>query len=140
MGNPNVEEKEETFLCNTMSEKKEKDIPVPSKREFNKTELFCFQAQTRELFVHKSSLLDLITENSWCILNLPGVECSMEVDTTELIPSGPSVDSADAKRPMGINIEHGVSVRAAYKAMRKRVRIDASTKGTGGRTPSRGAT
>ena len=49
----------------------------------------------------------------------------MEVDTAELLPSGHSVDSPDAKRQMGINIEYGVSVRAAYKTIRKRVGIEA---------------
>ena len=57
-------------------------------------------------------------------VNVPGVECSMEVDTAEPPPSGPSVDSPDAKRQMAININNGVSVRAAHKAMRKRVRIE----------------
>ena len=49
----------------------------------------------------------------------------MEVDTVEHLPSGPSVDFPDAKRQMEINIGTVVSVRAAYKAMRKRVRIEA---------------
>ena len=52
-------------------------------------------------------------------LNLPGAECMMEKDTAESFPSGSSVDSPDAKRQMAIHIENGVSVRAAYKAMRK---------------------
>ena len=49
----------------------------------------------------------------------------MEDDTAEHLPSGPSVDSLDAKHQMEIDIGSGVSVRAAYKAMRKRVRIEA---------------
>ena len=47
----------------------------------------------------------------------------MEDDTAEHLPSGHSVDSADAKHQMEIDIGIGVSVRAAYEAMRKRVRI-----------------
>ena len=35
------------------------------------------------------------------------------------------MDSPDAKRQMEINIGNGVSVRAAYKAMRMRVRVEA---------------
>ena len=58
-------------------------------------------------------------------VHFPGVENSMEVDTAEHLPSGPSVDFPDAKRQMEINISNGVSVRAVYKAMRKRVRIEA---------------
>ena len=58
-------------------------------------------------------------------VNFPGVEYSMEVDTAEQLPSGPSVDFPDAKRQTEINIGNGVSVRAAYEAMRKRVRIEA---------------
>ena len=49
----------------------------------------------------------------------------MEVDTAEHLPSGPSVDFPDAKRQLEINVSNGVSVRAVYKAMRKRVRIEA---------------
>ena len=56
-------------------------------------------------------------------LNLPGVECSMEVDTAELLPSGPSVDSPDAKRQMGRKVSQ--FVRHTNKAMRKGVRIEA---------------
>ena len=33
-------------------------------------------------------------------LNLPGVECSMEVDTADFIPYGLSVDVPDAKLKM----------------------------------------
>ena len=51
----------------------------------------------------------------------------MEVDTAEHLPSGPSVDSSDAKRQMEINIGKGVSLRAAYEAMRKQVRVEAIT-------------
>ena len=58
-------------------------------------------------------------------LNLSGVDCVMEADTAELLLSGPSVDSPDAQRQMAIHIENGVSVRAAYKATRKRVRVEA---------------
>ena len=58
-------------------------------------------------------------------VNFPAVEYSMEVDTDERLPSGPSVDSRDAKRQMEINIGKGVSVRAAYIAMRKQVRVEA---------------
>ena len=46
-------------------------------------------------------------------LNLSGVDCLMEADTAELLPSGPSVDSLDAKRQMAVHIGNGVSVHAA---------------------------
>ena len=49
----------------------------------------------------------------------------MEADTAGLLPSGSFVDSSDAKSQMAIHIKNGVSVRAAYKAMRKRVRVEA---------------
>ena len=75
--------------------------------------------------------------------NLSAVDCVARVGTTELFPSGlfadsameadaaeplssgPFVDSPDAKRQMAIHIQNGVSMRAAYKAMRKRVRVEA---------------
>ena len=61
----------------------------------------------------------------------------MEVDTAEHLPSGPSVDSPDAKHQMEIDIGSGVPVRAAYQAMRKRVRIGARRQKEleGGRAP-----
>ena len=49
----------------------------------------------------------------------------MEVDTAEPLPSGHSVDSPDAQRQMEINIGKGVSVRAAYRAVRKHLRVEA---------------
>ena len=49
----------------------------------------------------------------------------MEADTAGLLSSGPYVDSPDSKSQMAIHIQNGVSVRAAYKAMRKRVRVEA---------------
>ena len=59
-------------------------------------------------------------------------DTAMEADTVEPLSSGPFVDSPDAKSQMAIHIPNGVSVRAAYKAMR--------TEGSGGRTSSGGAT
>ena len=53
------------------------------------------------------------------------VSCVMEADTAGLLSYGPFVDSPDAKSQMAIHIQNGVSVRAAYKAMRKRVRVEA---------------
>ena len=63
-------------------------------------------------------------------LNLSAVDCvveagTMEADTAEPLSSGPFVHFPDAKSQMAIHIENGVSVRAAYKAMRKRVRVEA---------------
>ena len=52
-------------------------------------------------------------------------DSSMEADASEPLSSGPFVDFPDAKSQMAIHIENGVSIRAAYKAMRKRVRIEA---------------
>ena len=51
--------------------------------------------------------------------------CVMEADIAEPLSSGPFVDSPDAKSQMAIHISNGVSVRAAYKATRKRVRVEA---------------
>ena len=77
---------------------------------------------------------------SW---NLSAVDCVVRVGTTKLLPSGliadfameadaaeplssaSSVDFPDAKSQMAIHIQNGVSVRAAYKALRKRVRVEA---------------
>ena len=50
---------------------------------------------------------------------------AMEADTAELLSSGSFRDSPDAKTQLAIHIQSGVSVRAAYKAMRKRVRVEA---------------
>ena len=54
--------------CNT--EWKEESFPVPSKRELRRQrrKLFHSQAQTRELFVQKSYLLELVIESFWCVL------------------------------------------------------------------------
>ena len=49
----------------------------------------------------------------------------MQADATEPLSSGPFVDFPDSKSQMAIHIRNGVSVRAAYKAMRKRVRVEA---------------
>ena len=49
----------------------------------------------------------------------------MEADAAEPLSSGPFVDSPDAKSQMAIHIQNGVSVRAANKPMRKRVRVEA---------------
>ena len=49
----------------------------------------------------------------------------MEADTAGPLTYGLFVDSPDAKSQMAIHIQNGVSVRAAYKAMRKRVRVEA---------------
>ena len=51
--------------------------------------------------------------------------CVMEAYTAGLLSSEPFVDSPDAKSQMAIHIQNGVSVRAAFKAMRKRVRVEA---------------
>ena len=133
------EKKEETSLYN----------PNVSSRDRGETVLFsgsdsrvvCPQeffagVEHREFLVYADHLL------CGSSLNLPGVECSMEVDTADLLPSGPSVDSPDAKRQMGIKIEKGVSVRAAYKQSNEEGSANrgAPTKGIGGRTSSRGAT
>ena len=52
-------------------------------------------------------------------------DCAVEADTAEPLSSGPFVDSPDTKSQMAIHIQNGVCVRAAYKAMRKRVRVEA---------------
>ena len=65
----------------------------------------------------------------------------MEVDTAELLPSGPSVDTPDTIRQMEINIGKGVSVRATYKSNEEAsASRGASTEGTGRRTSARGST
>ena len=51
-------------------------------------------------------------------------------DETEHITSEPLVDSPDAKRQMEIDIANGASVCIAYKAMRKRLRIEARRQGS----------
>ena len=76
-------------------------------------------------------------------LNLSAVDCVVRAGTTKLLPCGlfadlamevdaaeplssvSSVDFPDAKSQMAIHILNGVCVRAAYKAMRKRVRVEA---------------
>ena len=52
-------------------------------------------------------------------------DCVMEADTLGLLSYGLFVDSPDAKSQMAIHMQYGVSVRAACKAMKKRVRIEA---------------
>ena len=76
-------------------------------------------------------------------LNLFAVDCVVRAGTAKLFSSGLSegcvmeadtagplsfvlfVDSPDAKSQMAILIQNSVSVRAAYKAIRKRVRVEA---------------
>ena len=52
-------------------------------------------------------------------------DSATEADAAEPLSSGPFVDSPDAKSQMAIRIQNGVFVRAACKAMRKRVRVEA---------------
>ena len=153
LSNPNAEEKEETFLCNTMSEDKEEsflyysNVSSEDRGEFvpfssSDWRVVCPQeffagVDHREflvcaghfLFVASLSLsvVDCVVEAGTTELLPSGLseDCMMETDTAESLSSGPFVDSPDVKSQMAIHIENGVSVRAAYKAMRKRVRIEA---------------
>ena len=100
---------------------------------------FRFQAQAQpqaQLFVHKnlniwirskSPVLRSITGSSLSVglWNFPDAKDPMEVNTAEHLPCEPSVNTPDAKHQMEIDSDSGVSVRATYKAMRKRVRIEA---------------
>ena len=62
----NTDEKEETFVGNTMHEELEESSCTIQTWPWKTEEtLFHSQAQTRELFVHKSTLLELIVEDRW---------------------------------------------------------------------------
>ena len=50
-------------------------------------------------------------------------DSAMEVDAAGPLSTG--LDSLVAKSQMAIHIQNGVSIRAAYKGMRKRVRVEA---------------
>ena len=156
-----TEEKEETFLRNAMLEEKdESSLYYPHVSWEDRGEIVPFSGSDskvvspQEFFAgvdHRRSLVYADHFLFGASLNLSAVDCvvragttklfpsglsegcKMEADTGGLLSSGPFVDSPDAKSQMAIHIQNGVSVRAAYKAMRKRVR-------SGGRKSSRGVT
>ena len=73
------------------------------------------------------STVDCVVRAGTTKLFLSGLSeaCVMEADTSGPLCYVLFVDSPDAKSQMAIHIQNGVSVRAAYKAMRKRVRVEA---------------
>ena len=77
------------------------------------------------------SAVDCVVRAGTTKLFLSGLSdgCVMEADTAGPLSYGLFVDSPDAKSQMAIHIQNGVSVRAAYKAMRKRLRVEARRQG-----------
>ena len=73
------------------------------------------------------SAVDCVVRAGTTKLFLSGLSegCVMEADTAGPLSYGLFVNSPDAKSQMAIHILNGVSVRAAYKAMRKRMRVEA---------------
>ena len=149
----NTEAKEETFLRNTMLEEKdESSLYYPHVSSEERREIVPLSGSGSEVVCpqeflagvdHRGSLVYADHFLFGASLNFSTVDCVVGAGTTKLfhsglsegcvmegytaglLSSGPFVDSPDAKSQMAIHIRNGVSVRAAYKAMRKRVRVEA---------------
>ena len=149
----NVEEKEETFLrITTLEEKDESSLCYQHVSSEDRGDIVPFSGSDskvvgpQEFFAgvdHPGSLVyadhflfgpslnfsavDCVVRAGTTKLFLSGLSegCVMEADTPGSLSYGLFVDSPDAKSQMAIHIQNGVSVRAANKAMRKRVRVEA---------------
>ena len=149
----NIEEKDETFVRNTMHEElKESPLYHPNVTLEDRGDIVPFSGSDskvvcpQEYFAgidYRGSLVNADHFLFGAFLNFSAVDCVVRAGTTKLFPSGlfadsameadaaeplssgPFVDSPDAKSQMAIHIRNGVSIRAAYKAMRKRVRVEA---------------
>ena len=151
--NSNTEEEEETFVRKTMNEElEESTLYRPNVTLEDRGDIVPFSGSDSKAVCpqkyfagidYRGSLVNADHFLFGASLNLSAVHCVVRAGTTKLFPSGlfagsameadaaeplssgPVVDFPDAKSQMAIHIQNGVSIRAAYKAMRKRVRVEA---------------